>query len=147
MDISCKTMEIVESFNSDIEKVFNWYSDINKRIKWCVPDGSLIEFVENDFSIGGRDVTKCGLPGHLEFITEINYIEIINNRLIIFSEKVLKDDNLLACSLNTLKYDLSGNKSELKIILHVNSFVGEEMLVGYLNGWRSVISNLKNLVY
>ncbi len=143
MNIDCKEIKITKNFSVSSQVVYSWYSDIEKRKTWCVPEGDEIQFLNNDFSVGGQDLARCGSPGALDFTTETNYLAIESDRLIVFSETVKNGEMLLACSLNSLVFDPDDQGASITARLSVMSFVGEQMLLGYENGWKSVLENLR----
>ena len=55
------TIMITKIINAPAERIFSAWEDPAARSQWGPPsDDEAIEFLENDFRVGGVDIHQCG---------------------------------------------------------------------------------------
>ncbi len=129
-------------------QVFAAWADPKARLEWCVPSADeAIEYVEADFSVGGKDVSLCGNKGDMAFRIVGQYQHIEEPQLIVFTEHFFKrnssdHDVLLGISLITVEITETEVGAEMALTAQMSSLVGEEMISGNKNGWATVSKNL-----
>lgn len=137
------TITIKKTINASTREVFNAWADPAARSEWGPPsEDEAIEFVENDFRIGGRDVSWCGQKGNLGFRVETLYYDIRPPERLLFTERVSMGDNLLSVSLVTVVLSDSGGTTTLGLTVQIASLVGEGMISGNRVGWEAALTNL-----
>ncbi len=137
------TITIERTINASAQQVFNAWADPTARSQWGPPsDDEAIEFLENDFRVGGKDVSLCGQKGDLRFQVDTVYHDIQEPLRLLFTERVSTDDNLLCVSLITVQFTETGKATELYLTIQVASLVGEDMIAGNRGGWEAALTNL-----
>ncbi|WKD49667.1 SRPBCC family protein [Microbulbifer spongiae] len=137
------TISISKTIKATVEQVFAAWEDPNARTIWGPPsDDEAIEFVENDFRVGGIDVHLCGQKDDLRFQVETRYYEINSPNLLIFTECVKSENAPLSTSLITVAIAGNGSLTELSVTIQIASLVGSDMIKGTRSGWQIAISNL-----
>ena len=72
--------------------MFLAWEDPKARLQWGPPsDDEALEFLENDFRVGGLDVHLCGKRGDLRFRVETRYYEVERPHRLLFTERVSMD--------------------------------------------------------
>lgn len=140
------TVEVRKLLSSQLAQAFEAFSDINKRVLWAVPKGQKIEYLKNDFSIGGIDIAKCGDPSAMNFKTIAYYVDIKLNKRVIFTESVYYKDTLLSVALNSLEFLSHKSGCEVKLTIQFTDLSGQEVKANFKKGWEAVLDNLKNLL-
>ena len=64
-----------------------------------VPQGDKLEYSHADFSVGGRDVFRCGSPSDMCYLGDIRYEDIVPNRRIVFTGNMSQQNTLLSAAL------------------------------------------------
>lgn len=137
------TINIEKTINASAQQVFNAWADPAARSIWGPPsDDEAIEFLENDFRVGGKDVSLCGQKGDLRFRVDTVYHDIQQPLRLLFTERVSTDDNLLCVSLITAEFSEAGEATNLELTVQVASLVGEDMIGGNRGGWEAALNNL-----
>ena len=138
-----ETITIDRLINASTEQVFSAWSDTTARTQWGPPsDTEAIKILESDFRRGGMDVSMCGEKEDLRFRVETIYHDIQNNNRLLFTERVLSEDNLLCVSQVTVILEEQNSKTQLSLTIQIASLVGNEMIEGNRNGWTVAMENL-----
>ena len=59
-------------------RVFEAFADPVARMRWGVPSANVeLVYLEADFRVGGRDVSRCGPAGNLMFHVDLTYLDIV----------------------------------------------------------------------
>ncbi len=139
-----ETIATSRTIMAPVKQVFEAWADPEARTIWGPPsDDEAIEFVENDFRAGGKDVHFCGQKGNLRFRVETFYHDIQNPRRLLFSECVSTDENTLCVSLITVDFAEANECTTLNLTIQVASLVGEDMIAGNRGGWNAALDNLE----
>ena len=72
------------------------------------------------------DVSMCGEKGALRFRVETIYHDIENNNRLLFTERVLSDDNLLCVSQITVILEEQNSKTQLSLTVQIILLVGKK---------------------
>ena len=138
-----ETIATSRTIKASLEQVFKAWADSDARTVWGPPsDDEAIEFVENDFRVGGKDVHICGQKDDLCFRVETIYHDIQNPRRLLFSERVSTGENTLCASLITVDFAEAKKGTTLNLTIQVASLVGKEMIAGTRGGWNAALDNL-----
>ncbi len=144
LSVAHGTIAICRTTKASLEQVFNAWADPEARTIWGPPSSDeAVKFVENDFSVGGKDVHYCGQKGDLRFRVETLYHDIQNPRRLLFSERVSTDESILCASLITVDLADVNEGTKLYLTIQVASLVGEEMIAGNRGGWNGALDNLE----
>ena len=138
------TIVISKTINASVEQVFSAWEDPKARSQWGPPsDDEALEFLENDFRVGGRDVHQCGQKGDLRFQVETHYYHISRPHRLVFTERVSTHSALLSASLISVAIDDNEGAAKLEVTIQVASLVGADMIDGTRGGWRAAIEKLR----
>lgn len=142
-----ETIALEHNFRFTPVKVFEAWADPVARTKWGPPsDGESIEFLETDFRVRGRDISRCGPKGNLRFQVETHYYDIVPNSRIVFSETVSENGTPLSVSLMTMTLGPTSEGSCLSLVIQIASLVGGGMVAGNRDGWNDALRNLDRYV-
>jgi len=145
--LSHDTISINKTIEAPIEHVFSAWADPKARSIWGAPsEDEAIEFLENNFRVGGRDIHRCGQKSNLRFIVETRYYEISRPSRLLFTERVAADDELLSLSTISVEIDDCGNLVELNVTVQIVSLVGSDMIEGTRKGWEKAIAQFGTFV-
>ena len=96
------TLVIERSFDASPARVFEAFADPAARMRWGVPSANAeLVYLEADFRVGGRDVSRCGPAGNLIFHVDLTYLDIVPASRIVSVETVSQDETRLSVSLIT----------------------------------------------
>lgn len=137
------TISIRRAIHASPEIVFQAWKDPVARSTWGSPsDDEAVEFIANDFRVGGMDIHHCGPVGDLRFRVETRYHAIDCPKRLLFTESVSTGNALLSVSLVTVDISQARNAAQLDLTIQIASLVGTEMVAGSRAGWNAAIANL-----
>ena len=124
-------------------KVFAAWADPVARTRWSppLPDQG-IEFLEADFRVAGRDVSRCGPVGDLRIRVEAFYYDIVEGRRIVFAESVAYEESLLSVSLITVDLAVERAGTRLTLTDQVTALDGSDMVADSKAGLGAALENL-----
>lgn len=125
--------------------VFAAYADIDQRVVWSAPsDDEIVIFESHDFAVGGLDHFICGLKESPNFAGTTRYEHIVDNDVIVFSERLATTDgDLLAISLVTWAVTpADSGETTLTITDQVTSAAGDSPVEGSRHGYNATLDQL-----
>ena len=123
--------------------VFAAYANVDQRVVWTAPsDDEIVIFEADDFRIGGLDQFLCGPRDAPDFLGTTRYDHIIDNELIVFTERLVYGDQLLAMSLVTWALTPSGTGTTLVVTDQVTSLAGQGPIDGSREGYSAILDRL-----
>ncbi len=138
-----ETVVMERTYRAAPARVFAAWSDSEARKRWGRPSPEVIIVYDRaDFRVGGVDDSRCGTPDDLRFRAVVRYMEITQDRRIIFAEHVSEAGESRAASLITVDFEAEGASTRLTLTLQISSIDGPEMLQGYRQGWEPSLDNL-----
>ena len=123
--------------------VFTAYADVDQRVAWTAPsDDEVVIFESDDFRVGGLDQFLCGPRTAPDFVGTTRYDHIIDNELIVFTERLVHGDQLLAMSLVT--WDLTPSEAGTTLVVtdQVTSLAGQGPIDGSREGYAAILERL-----
>lgn len=139
-EITFGTVTVERETNTGAEQVFAAFAKATQREKWGAPSDPAAFIVEQDeFKVGGTDVTRCGAKDDPTILVTTRYHVIEAPHLIIYTETVSDGDNALASILTTVEIDSSGG---VRITAQVASLVGRDMIDNTEQGQNGSADNL-----
>jgi len=138
------TIRLERSYPHPPTSVFNAYADIDRRSQWSAPsDDEEVVFDSHDFRVGGVDEFRCGLKGHMYFAGTTRYEHVVEDALIVYTERlVTTDGKLQAMSLVTWSIKPDGTGSHLTIVDQVTSVDGDGPIDGSRHGYAAMLEQL-----
>jgi uncharacterized protein YndB with AHSA1/START domain len=133
---------VEREFDASPARVFRAWADVEARTRWAVPAGDEIVFTESDFRVGGRDVSRCGPAGHLDFVIQTDYQDIVPGERIVVTENVASGGTTLAVSLMTVEFTRAGDGTRLVLTAQMAALDGSDIAEGSEAGWTEVLNNL-----
>lgn len=139
-------LKFTKTIDAPLAEVWAAFADSDERAKWSVPAGDAQVYEESNFQIGGRDVYRCGPPKTLDFHGVLDYIHIVPQSLIVHTDTVTVQDQILATALLTWEFEDRGSATLVRLTDQVTSFVGDDMIEGHRNGHAKALNQLKDFV-
>ena len=137
------TIVIERSFDASPARVFEAFADPAARMRWGVPSADTrLVYLEADFRVGGRDVSRCGPAGNLIFHVDLSYLDIVPATRIVSVETVSHDDTRLSVSLITVDFQPSGKGTRLVLADQIVALDGSDMVAGSRAGLNAALDNL-----
>ena len=123
--------------------VFAAYADVDQRVAWTAPsDDEVVIFEAADFRVGGLDQFLCGPRNAPDFVGTTRYDHIIDDELIVFTERLAYGDQLLAMSLVTWELTPSAAGTTLVVTDQVTSLAGLGPIEGSREGYAAILDRL-----
>jgi uncharacterized protein YndB with AHSA1/START domain len=137
------TIVIERSFDASPACVFEAFADPEARMRWGTPSADTrLVYLETDFRVGGRDVSRCGPAGNLIFYVELTYLDIVSAARIVSVETVSQDETRLSVSLITVELQASGRGTRLVLTDQIAALDGSDMVAGSRAGFNAALDNL-----
>lgn len=137
-----ETISLTRRLSESRESVWGAYADSNKRAVWSVPAGEEMVYSNSDFRVDGGDSYRCGTPDTLEFQAKVDYVRIVPEELIVYTESVFRDSELLSTALVTWEFEANNDGTLVTLTSQVISFVGAGMIEGTDNGHSKALDQL-----
>ena len=139
------TIRLERQFDHPPSAVFGAYADVDQRVAWTAPsDDEIVIFEAGDFRVGGLDQFLCGPRDAPDFVGTTRYDHIIDNELIVFTERLAHGDQLLAMSLVTWALTPNGTGTTLVVTDQVTSLAGQGPIDGSRDGYAAILERLTN---
>jgi uncharacterized protein YndB with AHSA1/START domain len=133
------TIVLERRYDATPSRVFAEFANPVVRAQWSAPSGDELVYKESAFTVGGRDVFRCGPKGDLKFRGETTYHVIAPDTCVISSESLEASGQHLAVSLNTLELHEVANGTNLKLTIQIVSSAGEGIIKGFESGNRDAL--------
>lgn len=146
MTIDHETIQLTRTLSTDRASVWAAYADAVLRSRWSVPEGEAMVIDSDDLRSGGSSRYRCGSPGQLEFVGEIEYVQVAPSRSVVHTETMRTGGELLSTGLLTWTFTEVPEGTEVCVTAQVASFVGPGMLEGTRNGHRIALEQLDSLL-
>ena len=144
--ITHDTLTFSRLIDAPLSVVWAAFADSTQRSTWGVPEGEAQIYDESNFDVGGRDVYRCGPPETLEFSGVAEYLQIVPESLIVHTDVVAIEDQVLAGALLTWQFEERDGATQVQLTDQVTSFVGADMIDGHRNGHTKALEQLGALV-
>lgn len=138
-----ETFVLERRYPAEPGRVFAAWAEPEARLRWSPPSADqTIEYLETDFRVGGRDVSRCGPAGDPRFRVDARYLDIVPNRRIVFTERVGTGETALSVSLITVEIAPDGEGTRLILTDQIASLDGADMVSGSRHGLSAALDNL-----
>lgn len=146
MNIHHETLVFERVFDAPPERLFRAYTDPREREVWSAPTPETRVVIDaTDVRTGGREIARCGNSGNLNWTMKVVYHNVIENRLITFTEELWDSDSDSVVTVALITFDFEGHGAagtRLKLTDQVTSFVGENGVSGHREGYSKALANL-----
>ncbi|WDZ77081.1 SRPBCC family protein [Ensifer adhaerens] len=130
---------IERSFKATPEQVFRAFSEPAAKERWFVSaDGPVAEF-NHDFRVGGRESGRFSQDGKTIYRDDTTYLDIVENRRIIFAYTMAENDRRISASVATVDIQPEGNGTRLVFTEQVAFLDGLDKLEYRRGGWEQLI--------
>lgn len=138
------TIRLERTYPHRPSALFRAYADIERRIGWSAPSvEEEVVFDEHDFRVGGTDRFRCGRKGQLDFAGTTRYEQIVDDELIVYTERLSGGDGTLeAVSLVTWQIEAVDGGAKLTLVDQVTSLAGDGPIEGSRHGHAAVLEQL-----
>lgn len=142
MTIDHETIRLTRTLSADRASVWAAYADAALRSRWSVPEGEAMVIDSDDLRSGGSSRYRCGSPELLEFVGDIEYVQVAHSRSVVHTETVRTGGEPLSTGLVTWTFTEVPEGTEVCVTAQVASFVGPGMLEGTRYGHRIALEQL-----
>ena len=141
--IARDTIVLERTYRAASDRVFRAWEDVEARKRWSKPWPEMdLVYDRHDFRVGGTDIYRCGLNGVFNWTAEIQYLDIVRDKRLIFSERMAEDDKPQSAALITVELFAKGGETLQIVSIHALTLDGSDMLDGYSDGWTTALDNL-----
>lgn len=112
------------------------------REVWAAPASSvMVEFLEADTKVGGREVSLCKVQGQPDIRCELGWLELQPPNCSVSYEVISSQGITKSAALVTA--DMSGDDRQSRLVVTVQlSSLGQDMAGGYREGFNAGLDNL-----
>ncbi len=141
--VAHETIRFERTLSHPPPAVFAAYAEVDQRVEWTAPTADeVIIFETEDFQVGGVDQFICGTAAAPELAGTTRYEDIVENERIVFTERLVHGDDLLAMSLVTWTMSATADGCTLVITDQVTSVAGQGPVDGSRAGYDAILDRL-----
>lgn len=144
-DESERTVTIKRTFDAPLALVWTVWTSTEHIVHWWGPQGMKTEIVASDFRLGGRWKYTMQMPDGNEFVTEGQYLEIVEKGKIISSAdfKPMTEEVEIQSF-----FEETGEKTNFcfKVLHPTKEYCKQQTEMGILKGWNSVFDRIEMLL-
>jgi uncharacterized protein YndB with AHSA1/START domain len=123
------TVVVERTLNIAVSRAYGAFADANQRVRWGAPsDSAVFSYDATDFRVGGRDLARCGAREDPRFRVEARYVDIVDERRVVWTEAIHQIDKRLAVNITTVEFQPDGPGTGVTVTVQVTSFVGAGMI-------------------
>ncbi|HMJ15873.1 MAG TPA: SRPBCC family protein [Polyangiaceae bacterium] len=127
-------------------RVFSAWADPEQRKQWDVPSKDwVITLHEQDFRVGGGEVSQFGPKGDAYLRSEGTYLEILQDRRIISAGIMQARGTRMTATLNTVELLPDGDGTKL-LLTDQSAFFGDEKPSDRQAGWNEIADKLERFL-
>jgi len=144
-ELGQRTLVIKKTFNAPIKLVWEAWTQPEHIVQWWAPKGMTIKVIEHDFKIGGKWKYVMPMPDGNEFISDGEYLEIVE------FQKIFTTANFKPMTEGVeihILFEENGDKTNFtfSVIHPTEEYCKEQEKMGFYNGWGSAFDRLEILV-
>lgn len=143
-----RTTTLEKSFPVSPAKVFAAWADLDKRSQWNSPsDEVTIRYTEDDFSVGGKDVSLCLVGDQIMAEVVGVYHDIVHDERIIYTE-IIKSGDGMVLGISQVSVDIapSGTGTNMVVTLQTVALAGGEVLDEVAAGWTASLGMMEKVL-
>ena len=140
-----RTLTLKRTFDAPLKLVWKAWTQPEHVINWWGPKGMKIEVVEHDFRVGGKWKYVMPMPDGNEFISDGEYLEIVEFKKIITTANFKPMTE--GVEIQAL-FEEDGDKTNFtfNVVHPTEEYCKQQEKMGFYNGWGSAFTRLETLV-
>ena len=97
------TFSVERTYDASPARVFAAWSDPKARLQWeAVGENFTTTYTQNDFRVGGQDVSRFNFGKSDEYVADARYEDIVKDRRIVYAYTMSHNDTRISSSLTTV---------------------------------------------
>lgn len=138
------TIIIERNFKASPVRVFAAWADPKAHGRWYVPadDWELAEY-ENDFRVGGRQMSRFGPKGDPKYFSNGSYLDIVSDARLVSVGTMHDGDTRISATLCTVELFAEGTGTRLILTDQSAFFDGRETPSDRQSGWGKMLDRLE----
>jgi uncharacterized protein YndB with AHSA1/START domain len=97
------TFSVERTYEASPARVFTAWSDPKARLQWeAIGDNFTTTYTQNDFRVGGRDVSKFDFGKSDQYVADARYEDIVKDRRIVYAYTMSHNERRISSSLTTI---------------------------------------------
>lgn len=97
------TFSVERRYDASPARVFAAWSDPKARLQWeAVGENFTTTYTQNDFRVGGRDVSRFDFGKSDEYVADARYEDIVKDRRIVYAYTMSHNGKRISSSLTTV---------------------------------------------
>lgn len=137
------TLTFERTVAAPVATLFAAWTSPAARAVWAPPaPGVVVEFLEADSRVGGREVSLCKVAGEPDIRVEAGWLDMVPEARSVGYEVVSREGERLSAALITADFADEGAESRIKVTVQLAS-LAEDMADGYRQGFNAGIDNMR----
>ena len=137
-----RTLSLKRTFNAPLKLVWEAWTQPEHIALWWGPKGMDTKVVEHDFRVGGKWKYTMEMPDGNEFISEGEYLVIVE------LEKIFSSANFKPMTEGVeiqALFEENGDKTNFtfNVVHPTEEYCRQQEKMGFMNGWGSVFDGLE----
>ena len=143
-----RTSKLERSFPVTPARAFAAWSELEQRAQWNSPSEEVeIRYTEDDFSIGGKDVSLCLAGDHILAEVIGVYHDIVPDTRIIYTEIIKSGEGEpFGTSQVSVGFVAEGDETRMTITLQTVAVDGSGLLDDVVEGWTEALVRMEKLL-
>ena len=141
-DLKSRTLTLKRVFSAPVSLVWQAWTSPEHIALWWGPKGMNTKVVEHDFRVGGKWKYTMMMPNGSEFITEGQYLEIVELSKI-FSSADFKPMTEGVEIQSIFEEDGDKTNFTFNVIHPTVEYCKQQEAMGFYNGWGSTFERLE----
>jgi uncharacterized protein YndB with AHSA1/START domain len=144
-ELQNRTASIRKTFDAPVQLVWEAWTQPEHIASWWAPGGMKMKIVAHDFRVGGKWKFTMPMQDGSEFISEGEYIEILEFKKIVTSANFRPMTE--GVELHIL-FEAAGDKTNFtfNVIHATEEYCKQQEKMGIYNGWGSAFERLDSFV-
>lgn len=137
------TIVIERTYEASPARVFAAWASPEARGRWAVPgNGWELADDQDDFRVGGREVSRFGPAGDPLYLAVTNYLDIVPDRRIVMAGTMARGETRISASMATVELLPAGNGTRLIYTEQAAFLDGEDTPADRTRGWGEILDKL-----
>ncbi len=141
------TITLERQYPVSAERVFAAWADPEERRQWGSPAPDItLQQERAEFAVGKGDISHCIMDGTTIASVHSHYIDIVENRRILYSEAIESEGKFLGASLITAEFAANGSGAHLTVTIQTSGVDGSTLEVEAEGGWTASLDSLGEMM-